>query len=141
MFDIHVILQNSPGTLSRLTTLLGRHGIGLEGGGLFSLGEQSHAHFLVEEGERARTVLEAGGIAVQTVSIPLIRRLPQPLTHRAGSPATPAIMRSRLLRRASGSCVRFSISPFADTARLGPDHLPPGSERLASDCLKSPFSP
>lgn len=39
MFDIHVILQNSPGTLSRLTTLLGRHGIGLEGGGLFSFGE------------------------------------------------------------------------------------------------------
>lgn len=61
MFDIHVILQNSPGTLSRLTTLLGRHGIGLEGGGLFSFGEQSHAHFLVEEGERARAVLEAGG--------------------------------------------------------------------------------
>ena len=65
MFDIHVILQNSPGTLSRLTTLLGRHGIGLEGGGLFSFGEQSHAHFLVEEGERARAVLEAGGIAVE----------------------------------------------------------------------------
>ena len=51
MFDIHVILQNSPGTLSRLTTLLGRHGIGLEGGGLFSSGAQSHAHFLVAEGE------------------------------------------------------------------------------------------
>ncbi len=77
MFDIHVILQNSPGTLSRLTTLLGRHGIGLEGGGLFSFGEQSHAHFLVEEGERARAVLEAEGIAVEAVNVPLIRRLPQ----------------------------------------------------------------
>ncbi len=54
MFDIHVILQNSPGTLSRLTGLLGQHGIGLEGGGLFPAGAQSHAHFLVAEGERAR---------------------------------------------------------------------------------------
>ncbi|MCX3307780.1 amino acid-binding protein [Pantoea vagans] len=77
MFDIHVILQNSPGTLSRLTTLLGRHGIGLEGGGLFSSGAQSHAHFLVAEGERARAVLEAEGIAVEALNIPLIRRLPQ----------------------------------------------------------------
>lgn len=77
MFDIHVILQNSPGTLSRLTTLLGRHEIGLEGGGLFSSGAQSHAHFLVAEGERARAVLEAEGITVEAVSVPLIRRLPQ----------------------------------------------------------------
>jgi len=34
MFDIHVILQNSPDTLSRLTMLLGHQGVGLEGGGL-----------------------------------------------------------------------------------------------------------
>jgi len=77
MFDIHVILQNSPGTLSRLTTLLGSHGIRLEGGGLFSFGAQSHAHFLVPEGEKARAVLEAEGIAVEAVHVPLIRRLTQ----------------------------------------------------------------
>lgn len=77
MFDLHVILQNRPGALSRLTCLLGRHGIGLEGGGLFSTGEQSHAHFLVTEGERSRAVLEAEGIAVQSVTVPLIRKLAQ----------------------------------------------------------------
>ena len=77
MFDIHVILQNSPDTLSRLTMLLGHQGIGLEGGGLFSFGEQSHAHFLVAEGKRARAVLEAEGIAVEAVNVPLIRRLQQ----------------------------------------------------------------
>lgn len=77
MFDIHVILQNSPGTLSHLTGLLGRHGIGLEGGGLFSTGDKSHAHFLVAEGDRARIVLEAEGIAVKAVTIPLIRKLAQ----------------------------------------------------------------
>ena len=77
MFDIHVILQNSPGTLSRLTTLLGDQGIGLEGGGMFSSGTLSHAHFLVAEGERARRVLEAEGIAVEAVHVPLIRQLPQ----------------------------------------------------------------
>ncbi len=83
MFDIHVILQNSPGTLSRLATLLGRNGIGLEGGGLFSSGAQSHAHFLVAEGERARAVLEAERITVEAVNVPLIRRLPQ---QRPGEP-------------------------------------------------------
>ncbi|WP_312118934.1 amino acid-binding protein [Pantoea vagans] len=77
MFDIHVILQNSPGTLSRLTTLLGRHGIGLEGGGRFSGGAQSHANFVVAGGERARDVLEAEGITVEARNVPVIRRLPQ----------------------------------------------------------------
>lgn len=44
---------------------------------MFSSGTLSHAHFLVAEGERARRVLEAEGIAVEAVHVPLIRRLPQ----------------------------------------------------------------
>ncbi|HDG1707852.1 TPA: amino acid-binding protein [Kluyvera ascorbata] len=77
MFDIHVILRNSPGELAHLGSTLGENGVGLEGGGVFSVGDESHAHFLVNNGERAREVLEASGIPVSKVSKPLIRRLKQ----------------------------------------------------------------
>ncbi|MFH7826054.1 amino acid-binding protein [Kluyvera chengduensis] len=77
MYDIHVILRNIPGELARLGSTLGENGIGLEGGGVFSIGHESHAHFLVNDGERARAVLEAAGMRVSAVSEPLIRRLKQ----------------------------------------------------------------
>lgn len=77
MHDIHVILSNAPGALSSLGRELGRNGVGLEGGGVFSVADVSHAHFLVEDGEKARTVLLAAGFEVLKVSRPLIRKLPQ----------------------------------------------------------------
>jgi hypothetical protein len=46
MYDIHVIFENAPGELARFGQLLGRNGVGLEGGGVFGV----DAHFLVEEG-------------------------------------------------------------------------------------------
>ena len=54
MYDVHVIFNNVPGELARFGQLLGQHGVGLEGGGVFG----AEAHFLVEEGEKAR---RAGG--------------------------------------------------------------------------------
>ncbi|EOC0125314.1 amino acid-binding protein [Cronobacter sakazakii] len=77
MYDIHVIISNTPGALATLGTLLGKNGVGLEGGGVFSLAQESHAHFLVEEGETARRVLQDAGFTVQNVTRPLIRKLPQ----------------------------------------------------------------
>lgn len=77
MYDIHVILQSRPGELARLGTTLGLHGVGLEGGGVFTAGEIAHAHFLVAEGERARQVLVDAGMTVICVTRPLIRRLKQ----------------------------------------------------------------
>lgn len=77
MYDIHVIMRNIPGELARLGSSLGKKGVGLEGGGLFSTGDHSHAHFLVDDGERARQVLELAGIPVVAVTKPLIRRLKQ----------------------------------------------------------------
>lgn len=41
------------------------------------MADVSHAHFLVEDGEKARTVLLAAGFEVLKVSRPLIRKLPQ----------------------------------------------------------------
>lgn len=77
MYNIHVIINNTPGALATLGTLLGKNGVGLEGGGVFSLAQESHAHFLVEEGETARRVLQDAGFTVQNVTRPLIRKLSQ----------------------------------------------------------------
>ncbi|MBO2677145.1 amino acid-binding protein [Shewanella algae] len=77
MHDIHIILKNSPGELARFGEILGKNGIGLEGGGVFAQENQSHAHFLVEDGERARDVLTENGFEVKGVTSPLIRKLKQ----------------------------------------------------------------
>ncbi|PRD14391.1 amino acid-binding protein [Pantoea coffeiphila] len=77
MHDIHIILRNAPGELAAMGTLLGQNGVGLEGGGVFTAGEQAHAHFLVEDGSRARDVLEKAGFQIAAVRTPLIRKLKQ----------------------------------------------------------------
>ena len=77
MYDIHVILDHSPGSLASLGRILGMNGVGLEGGGVFSTAEAGHAHFLIEDGEKARQVLTDAGLDVRKLSRPLIRKLPQ----------------------------------------------------------------
>ena len=53
MYDIHVMLPDNPGTLGQFGSLMGRAGVSLEGGGMFTLGGAGHAHFLVEDGAAA----------------------------------------------------------------------------------------
>ncbi|EUM08033.1 amino acid-binding protein [Enterobacter sp. E12] len=73
MYDVHVIFRDGPGELARFGQLLGRNGVGLEGGGVFG----TDAHFLVEDGEKARRVLVEAGFTVQAVCRPVIRKLRQ----------------------------------------------------------------
>ncbi|WP_288444873.1 amino acid-binding protein [uncultured Pantoea sp.] len=77
MHDIHVILKNSPGSLGLLGSVLGKNGVGLEGGGVFTTPEGGHAHFLVEDGDKARTVLTEAGFEVGNLCRPLVRKLAQ----------------------------------------------------------------
>jgi hypothetical protein len=73
MYDVHVIFRDGPGELARFGQLLGRNGVGLEGGGVLG----TDAHFLVEDGEKARRVLVEAGFTVQAVRKPVIRKLRQ----------------------------------------------------------------
>ena len=73
MYDVHVIFRDGPGELARFGQLLGRNGVGLEGGGVFG----TDAHFLVEDSEKARRVLVEAGFTVQAVRRPVIRKLRQ----------------------------------------------------------------
>ncbi|MFG1172554.1 amino acid-binding protein [Erwiniaceae bacterium CAU 1747] len=88
MHDIHILLRNAPGELASMASLLGQNGIGLEGGGVFTTDAQAHAHFLVEDGIRAREVLETAGFPVVSVSTPLIRKLRQKRPGELGEIAT-----------------------------------------------------
>ena len=45
--------------------------------GVFSCGSESHAHFLVENGNLARQVLLEAGFNVQSITQPVIRKLKQ----------------------------------------------------------------
>lgn len=77
MYDIHIVLDNTSYSLASFGRVLGLNGVGLEGGGVFTTPDGGHAHFLIEDGEKARQVLTDAGFDVRKLSRPLIRKLPQ----------------------------------------------------------------
>jgi hypothetical protein len=85
MYDIAIALPGQPGSLARFGEALGAAGVSLEGGGVFTVGGVGHAHFLVEDGEAARTALEQAGLGTAAVRPVLIRRLKQEVPGQLGS--------------------------------------------------------
>ncbi|MHA4844568.1 hypothetical protein ACX0G7_10410 [Flavitalea antarctica] len=84
MRDLEITLENKPGSLALMGETLGKHKISLEGGGVFANGETAIAHFLVSEGERARTVLSEVGINVVRINEVIIQRLRQDVPGQLG---------------------------------------------------------
>jgi hypothetical protein len=84
MQDIQIILHNKLGALALMGETLGKNKISLEGGGVFQNGEISIAHFLVEEGERAKAVLAKVQIEVVKISDVIIQKLRQDVAGQLG---------------------------------------------------------
>jgi hypothetical protein len=84
MKDLEIILENKTGALALLGETLGKNRISLEGGGVFRSGEYSIAHFLVEDSERAREVLENVGIKVIKINDVIIQKLRQDVPGQLG---------------------------------------------------------
>ncbi|MBE0129483.1 amino acid-binding protein [Citrobacter amalonaticus] len=116
MYDIHVILNNIPGSLGKLGCVLGQNGMGLEGGGVFTTPEVGHAHFLVEDGDKARRILTDAGFEVRSVRRPLVRKLPQERPGELGE-ITDMIARNgiNILVQYSDHCNRLILITDDDT--------------------------
>jgi len=84
MEDLEIILENKPGNLALLGETLGKHNISLEGGGVFNNGQNCIAHFLVEDGERARQILHSAGITVLSLNEVLVQKLRQDIPGQLG---------------------------------------------------------
>ena len=85
MKDLEIILENKPGTLASLGEILGRNGISLEGGGVFYNGAYALAHFLIEDAEKARGVLEQSGIKVCKINEVVVQKLKQEVPGQLGA--------------------------------------------------------
>lgn len=84
MKDLEIILDNQPGTLALLGETLGINKISLEGGGVFQHGDTCIAHFLVDEAERAKEVLEQVHIRVVSINDVVIQKLRQDVPGQLG---------------------------------------------------------
>ena len=84
MKDLEITLINKPGQLALLGETLGKNNISLEGGGVFNNGEYAVAHFLVEEAEQAKKVLEEAGFTVVKINEVIIQKLRQDVPGQLG---------------------------------------------------------
>ncbi|WP_075341456.1 amino acid-binding ACT domain-containing protein [Tenacibaculum agarivorans] len=84
MKDIEIVLEDKPGQLALLGKILGENQISLEGGGVFQNGENAIAHFLVEQPEKAKRVLENSGVKVTRINNVIIQKLKQNVPGQLG---------------------------------------------------------
>jgi hypothetical protein len=84
MRDLEIILENKVGQLALLGETLGKNKISLEGGAIFANGKHSIAHYLVEEADRAKKVLDQAGISVVKINDVIIQKLRQDVPGQLG---------------------------------------------------------
>jgi hypothetical protein len=85
MKDVTVMLDDVPGSLARMGAALGAAGVSIEGGGAWVVDGRGVGHFLFEDGEAARSALEAAGIAVAAVREVVLQRLDQATPGQLGA--------------------------------------------------------
>lgn len=84
MFDLEILLPDTPGSLSSMGTALGNAGISIEGGGAWVVDSKGYAHFLFHDGPAACQALESAGIKVASCNRVLRLRLQQGLPGQLG---------------------------------------------------------
>lgn len=99
MQDVSIDLDDQPGALAQMGEVLGQAGVSVEGGGVWGVGGRSVAHFLFEDGNAVRRVLEAAGIVVCAVNEVLVQRLRQDVPGQLG----------KLARRMAGAGVNIEV--------------------------------
>jgi hypothetical protein len=85
VFDLAIDLGGRPDALAVLGETLGRAGISIEGGGMFTVDGAAVAHFLVDDGQAARSVLADAGIPVTAVREVVARGLDQEAPGQLGA--------------------------------------------------------
>jgi hypothetical protein len=75
--DLQIELENRPGALAEFGEALGKAGVSVEGGGVFTVNGVGVAHFLFQDGSAARDALEKAGIRVVRVNEVVFLRLRQ----------------------------------------------------------------
>ena len=75
--DLEILLDDRPGALAEMGDALGRAGISIEGGGVFSVDGRGVAHFLFDDRAGAADVLRAAGIRVSNQRDVVMLRLRQ----------------------------------------------------------------
>jgi hypothetical protein len=83
--DLEILLPDRPGALADLAQTLGRAGVSLEGGGVFTHAGRAVAHYLVDDGPSALTAVTAAGIGSAVVRDVVMTRLDQETPGQLGA--------------------------------------------------------
>ncbi len=77
MYDLAIDLKDEPGQLAAFGEAMGSAGVSVEGGGVFTVNGVARAHFLFEDGEKAKAAALAAGLHVVSLREVLVRKLKQ----------------------------------------------------------------
>jgi len=83
--DLEILLPDRPGALADLGQTLGRAGVSLEGGGVFTHAGHAVAHYLVDDGPSALAAVATAGIGPAVVRDVVMTRLDQETPGQLGA--------------------------------------------------------